>query len=186
MPLLFLFCSSSVCFCLALVSAVHLHPVVPVSIQQLTSHAVLSCGPGCRFAFVLLCTDASVVLLACFHVVPDPGSHPISSLHLHVSVSTTSSGILRMPSYQLFPSWCGKDLGTWLVQDVSFRVPAGTSCALVGTSGSGKSTVLRLLYRSAPSTPVAAQPRQVSMSAGTSVLILWASHQQARHAVPLL
>jgi ABC-type transport system involved in cytochrome bd biosynthesis fused ATPase/permease subunit len=32
-------------------------------------------------------------------------------------------------------------------QGVSFRVPAGTSCALVGTSGSGKSTILRLLFR---------------------------------------
>lgn len=27
------------------------------------------------------------------------------------------------------------------------RVPAGSSCAIVGTSGSGKSTVLRLLFR---------------------------------------
>ena len=34
-----------------------------------------------------------------------------------------------------------------VVQDVSFHVPAGSSCALVGTSGSGKSTVLRLLFR---------------------------------------
>lgn len=34
-----------------------------------------------------------------------------------------------------------------LLQGVSFRVPAGTSCALVGTSGSGKSTILRLLFR---------------------------------------
>lgn len=33
------------------------------------------------------------------------------------------------------------------VQGVSLRVPAGSSCALVGTSGSGKSTVLRLLFR---------------------------------------
>ena len=32
-------------------------------------------------------------------------------------------------------------------QGVSFRVPAGSSCALVGTSGSGKSTILRLLFR---------------------------------------
>lgn len=73
----------------------------------------------------------------------------------------------------------GTDVGTWLMQDVSFHVPAGTSCALVGTSGSGKSTVLRLLYRSAPSLPVAAQPQQVSMSAGTFVGNLCASHQQA-------
>ncbi|GAB4819644.1 hypothetical protein N2152v2_006690 [Parachlorella kessleri] len=34
-----------------------------------------------------------------------------------------------------------------ILQGVSFRVPAGSSCALVGTSGSGKSTVLRLLFR---------------------------------------
>lgn len=30
---------------------------------------------------------------------------------------------------------------------MSFHVPAGSSCAIVGTSGSGKSTVLRLLFR---------------------------------------
>ncbi|PRW21021.1 ABC transporter B family member mitochondrial [Chlorella sorokiniana] len=34
-----------------------------------------------------------------------------------------------------------------ILQGVSFRVPAGSSCALVGTSGSGKSTILRLLFR---------------------------------------
>lgn len=33
------------------------------------------------------------------------------------------------------------------IQGVSFKVPAGTSCALVGASGSGKSTVLRLIFR---------------------------------------
>lgn len=32
-------------------------------------------------------------------------------------------------------------------QGLSLRVPAGTSCAVVGTSGSGKSTILRLMYR---------------------------------------
>jgi len=33
------------------------------------------------------------------------------------------------------------------VQDVSFDIPAGTSVALVGTNGSGKSTILNLLMR---------------------------------------
>ena len=33
------------------------------------------------------------------------------------------------------------------LQGVDIHVPAGTSCALVGTSGSGKSSVLRLLFR---------------------------------------
>eukprot|EP00890_Picochlorum_soloecismus_P000334 jgi/Picsp_1/1300/NSC_04781-R1_atp-binding cassette superfamily len=37
--------------------------------------------------------------------------------------------------------------GKEILKDVSLRVPAGTSCALVGTSGSGKSTILRLLFR---------------------------------------
>jgi len=32
-------------------------------------------------------------------------------------------------------------------QGLSLRIPAGTSCAVVGTSGSGKSTLLRLLFR---------------------------------------
>lgn len=36
---------------------------------------------------------------------------------------------------------------TCAMQDVSLHVPAGTSCAVVGTSGSGKSTILRLLFR---------------------------------------
>jgi len=34
-----------------------------------------------------------------------------------------------------------------ILKSVSLHVPAGTSCALVGTSGSGKSTILRLLFR---------------------------------------
>ncbi|CAL8471750.1 g11292 [Coccomyxa elongata] len=34
-----------------------------------------------------------------------------------------------------------------ILQGLSLRVPAGTSCAVVGTSGSGKSTILRLMYR---------------------------------------
>lgn len=34
-----------------------------------------------------------------------------------------------------------------MLQGVSLCIPAGTSCALVGASGSGKSTILRLLFR---------------------------------------
>lgn len=37
-----------------------------------------------------------------------------------------------------------------ILKGVSFKVPAGTSCAVVGASGSGKSTILRLLFRSGP------------------------------------
>jgi ABC-type transport system involved in Fe-S cluster assembly fused permease/ATPase subunit len=41
----------------------------------------------------------------------------------------------------------GYRAGRTVLDGVSLRVPAGTSCALVGTSGGGKSTVLRLLLR---------------------------------------
>lgn len=34
-----------------------------------------------------------------------------------------------------------------ILNGISLRIPAGTSCAVVGTSGSGKSTLLRLLFR---------------------------------------
>eukprot|EP00877_Chromochloris_zofingiensis_P009454 jgi/Chrzof1/4762/Cz14g25100.t1 len=34
-----------------------------------------------------------------------------------------------------------------ILKGVTMTVPAGTSCAVVGTSGSGKSTILRLLFR---------------------------------------
>lgn len=36
---------------------------------------------------------------------------------------------------------------TTALKGISFKVPKGSSVALVGASGSGKSTVLRLLYR---------------------------------------
>eukprot|EP00955_Chlamydomonas_euryale_P053029 355359-Chlamydomonas_euryale.AAC.2 len=35
-----------------------------------------------------------------------------------------------------------------ILDGVSMKVPAGTSCAVIGASGSGKSTILRLLFRS--------------------------------------
>ena len=40
-----------------------------------------------------------------------------------------------------------RDADGWLtiLDDVSFTVPAGTTCAVVGASGSGKSTLLGLL-----------------------------------------
>ena len=39
------------------------------------------------------------------------------------------------------------DNGRTILEGMSFEVPAGRSLALVGASGSGKSTVLRLLFR---------------------------------------
>ncbi|QZN98498.1 ATP-binding cassette domain-containing protein [Chenggangzhangella methanolivorans] len=37
--------------------------------------------------------------------------------------------------------------GRKALDDVSFEVPAGSSCALIGPAGSGKSTLLRLIAR---------------------------------------
>ena len=34
-----------------------------------------------------------------------------------------------------------------IIQNLSFTVPAGKSVAIVGSTGSGKSTIMRLLYR---------------------------------------
>jgi ATP-binding cassette subfamily B protein len=35
----------------------------------------------------------------------------------------------------------------WILRDVSFTVPAGNSCALVGPTGGGKTTIINLLLR---------------------------------------
>lgn len=35
----------------------------------------------------------------------------------------------------------------FIIENISFTVPAGKSYALVGSTGAGKSTIMRLLYR---------------------------------------
>lgn len=34
-----------------------------------------------------------------------------------------------------------------IIENLSFKIPAGKSVAIVGSTGSGKSTIMRLLYR---------------------------------------
>ena len=34
-----------------------------------------------------------------------------------------------------------------IIQHLSFKVPAGKSVGIVGSTGSGKSTIMRVLYR---------------------------------------
>ena len=36
---------------------------------------------------------------------------------------------------------------TTVINDISFTIPAGKSVGIVGQTGSGKSTIMRLLYR---------------------------------------
>ena len=40
-----------------------------------------------------------------------------------------------------------KEDQTTIIHGVSFKVKAGTSVGIVGQTGSGKSTIMRLLYR---------------------------------------
>ena len=66
---------------------------------------------------------------------------------------TSAPGAPRLP-----PSTTGYDIAfrdvhfhyrpdAPILRGATFTVPAGSSCALVGSSGSGKSTLLRLLFR---------------------------------------
>ena len=51
-----------------------------------------------------------------------------------------SAGVMSM-SYTL--ALCSKPV----LKGISFRIPAGETYALVGASGSGKSSIIRLLFR---------------------------------------
>ena len=60
---------------------------------------------------------------------------------LHVQGAGTSPAIeFRNVSFSYAP-------GRRILDSVSFRVPVGTTCAVVGPSGCGKSTLIRLLFR---------------------------------------
>jgi ATP-binding cassette subfamily B (MDR/TAP) protein 7 len=48
---------------------------------------------------------------------------------------------------ELSSSSAGKNNNALILDDLSFKIEAGKSLAIVGASGSGKSTILRLLYR---------------------------------------
>ncbi len=47
-------------------------------------------------------------------------------------------------------SWLQYSDGAPVLKNVSFNVPGGSTVALVGATGSGKSTILRLLFRWGP------------------------------------
>ncbi|KIZ04396.1 ATP-binding cassette, subfamily B, bacterial [Monoraphidium neglectum] len=74
-----------------------------------------------------------------------------SSSSSNISGSTSSSGGEGGLGFGLDIELRDVEFGyredSQILRGVSFRVPAGTSCAVVGSSGSGKSTILRLLYR---------------------------------------
>src|SRR3569833_1849379 len=73
--------------------------------------------------------------------------------------------IIKDPAYPVPPSISGgeiefknvyftydkkvknEDERKWIIENLSFKVPAGKSVGIVGATGSGKSTIMRLLYR---------------------------------------
>lgn len=60
------------------------------------------------------------------------------------SDSILISHMLTMPTDNVNFSYDGR---TTALNGISFKIPKNSSVALVGDSGSGKSTILRLLYR---------------------------------------
>lgn len=68
-----------------------------------------------------------------------PTCHPRAQL---LAAESSSAGSLVVEDVSF-----GYEPGSPVLTDVSFRVPAGTTTALVGPSGSGKSTVLALIER---------------------------------------
>ncbi|KAJ7515908.1 hypothetical protein O6H91_22G034100 [Diphasiastrum complanatum] len=71
-------------------------------------------------------------------------------LEIKPSISTTPNAQplqLKGGNIQFEDVTFGYNTERQILDHVTFDVPAGTSIAVVGTSGSGKSTILRLLYR---------------------------------------
>lgn len=87
------------------------------------------------------------------HPVGEAGSCFIELFQLSLDVCRGTQPSCRMHVLPAVRALHSASAGSLLPPDptpqqgVTFRVPAGSSCALVGTSGSGKSTILRLLFR---------------------------------------
>jgi ATP-binding cassette, subfamily B, bacterial len=86
---------------------------------------------------------------------PHPtGSQPLPAGPLAVVLDAVSYAYPARPDETTMPGPLGNETTgpgrsgmTWALQDVSIDVPAGTSLALVGATGSGKSTTARLIGR---------------------------------------
>jgi ABC-type multidrug transport system fused ATPase/permease subunit len=76
--------------------------------------------------------DRTAELLATEAGVPDTGTAPFPGAAPHVELDAVSFSYVA---------------GTPTLRDVTFTIPAGQSLALLGRTGSGKTTVARLLHR---------------------------------------
>lgn len=61
--------------------------------------------------------------------------------------ATETPTISGPPSVSFQNVWFAYQNEDWVLRDISFQVPAGTKTALVGATGSGKSSILNLLVR---------------------------------------
>ena len=90
-------------------------------------NTLLSTAASAERIFQLLDTEPQVT--------DRPGATPLPRIHGHVRFENVS---LR---YDSTPP------GQWVLKDVHFDVPAGTTAALVGATGSGKTSIISLLAR---------------------------------------
>jgi ATP-binding cassette subfamily B protein len=103
--------------------AYHLRLLSPV--QNLMSLYANLVSGGVSLARVWELFDTSA------EIVDDPKAKPLGTVRGEIELDRVSFGYS----------------GESVLQDLSFRVPAGTICAIVGPSGAGKSTLADLLVR---------------------------------------
>jgi ATP-binding cassette subfamily B protein len=108
---------------LVAIMAYHLRLLSPV--QNLMSLYANLVSGGVSLARVWELFDTSA------EIVDDPKAKPLGTVRGEIELDRVSFGYS----------------GESVLQDLSFRVPAGTICAIVGPSGAGKSTLADLLVR---------------------------------------
>jgi ATP-binding cassette subfamily B protein len=108
---------------LVAIMAYHLRLLSPV--QNLMSLYANLVSGGVSLARVWELFDTSA------EIVDDPAAKPLGTVRGEIELDRVSFGYS----------------GESVLQDLSFRVPAGTICAIVGPSGAGKSTLADLLVR---------------------------------------
>ncbi len=122
-------------------------------------------GPKHKFGISLLCTLVvlawtDVCTRSCGHGEPVPDQP--NCLHAHPETSdppcceVVVGSACQILELSLCPRWGSSETprhesfffsSKQVIKNLSFQIPPGQTCALVGASGSGKTTTIKLLYR---------------------------------------